>query len=318
MNTTYRICILGGTGFVGQHLTRRLTAQGHQVTVISRRRERHRELLVLPTVSVVDGDVHDPSVLTERLRNIDVVINLIGILNERGHRGHGFLRAHAELPRKIADACQRTGVRRLLHMSALNADENGPSHYLRSKGIGEKAVHAAHANDLRVTSFRPSVIFGKGDSFTLRFAALLRNIPWAFPLACPDAVFQPIYIDDVVTAFVNALSERRTYNHRYNLCGPKRYTLYDIVHYISVLTGERRHIVALNPWLSQLQATMMEFVPGKPFSKDNFDSMRVDSVCDAEPAPELQVTPRTMEEVVPGYIRPQSDPLSELRRHARR
>lgn len=316
---TQRICILGGTGFIGRHLTRRLAALGHRVTILTRHPERHRALLLVPSVQLLQGDVNDPDFLDKQFDQVDTVINLIGILNARDRNGDEFYRVHAQLPAIIAAACQRSSVGRLLHMSALNADpDHGPSHYLRSKGTGEAAVHQAHSEHLRVTSFRPSVVFGADDRFTMLFAELLRAIPAFFPLACSDARFQPIHVDDVVTAFVNTLTDRRSYGQRYALCGPTRYSLYEIVHLIAELTETKRHIIRLTARQSRWQAALLEFVPGKPFSRDNFDSMAVDSICDGPLAAELGIVPRSLEEIAPAYLRPWVDALSEMRRHAGR
>ena len=155
-----RVAVLGGTGFIGRSLCERLVADGHEVRILTRRRERHRDLLVLPSAQVVDADVHNPVVLKREFQGLDAVVNLVGILNESGRAGKGFEFAHVELPAKVVQACRQTGVPRLLHMSALHAAPDAPSNYLRSKGRGEKIVHEAHSNKLQVTSFRPSVIFG--------------------------------------------------------------------------------------------------------------------------------------------------------------
>ena len=168
------ICLTGGTGFVGQHLVHKLTQQGNKVRVLTRRRERHRGLIVNPAVTLIETDIHDAEQLRLQFRDVDVVINLVGILNESDCKGAGFRRAHVELPEKIVAAALDSGVSRLLHMSALNADAGEQhSHYLKSKGEGENLVHAAADRGLVVTSFRPSVIFGAGDSFFNRFATLL-------------------------------------------------------------------------------------------------------------------------------------------------
>ncbi|MDH3673809.1 MAG: complex I NDUFA9 subunit family protein, partial [Gammaproteobacteria bacterium] len=307
------IFMLGGTGFVGRSLAARLAEDGHQITVISRRRERHRELLVLPTLNIVNGDVHDSQVLLDQFKGVDVVINLVGILNERGRDGKGFHRVHVELPEKIAKACVAKGVSRLLHMSALNADTNGPSHYLRTKGMGEDLVHGASNSRFQVTSFRPSVIFGRDDSFTNRFADLLRRIPWMFPLACPNARFQPIYVDDVAEAFVRSLQDTQTFGQRYNLCGPETYSLVEIVTYIASLIGVKRHIIKLSPWQSKLQANVLERVPGKPFSIDNFQSLQIDSVCPNGFPKAFGLAPRSLEEIAPGYLGSGADTLSRFR-----
>ncbi|TAM47166.1 MAG: complex I NDUFA9 subunit family protein [Gammaproteobacteria bacterium] len=298
-----RICILGGSGFVGRALSARLVADGHEVLVPTRHYDKHRDLLVLPTLSLLQGNIHDPEFLARCCEGQDAVINLVGILNERGRNGRGFARVHVEFPEKLMAACRRTGVRRLLHMSALNASLSAPSHYLRTKAMGEDTAHRAAADGIHVTSFRPAVIFGSRDSFVNRFAGLLRLAPGVFPLACPDTKFQPVYVEDVVSAYVHALHDSKTHGQRYDLCGPKVYTLSQIVGYIAETMGKRVHIVGLNRALSHLQAAFMEFAPGKPFSLDNFRSLQIDSVCSGKAFSEVfGITPTPMEQVVPRYI----------------
>lgn len=297
------LCILGGTGFVGHQVVSQLASGGRRIKVLTRHRERHRDLLVVPAVDVVEADVHDSAVLREHFRDCDAVIHLVGILNEKGRDGRGFRAAHVELPRKIVQACRETGVRRILHMSALHADAaKGPSHYLRTKGEGEDLVHAAAAEGLLVTSFRPSVIFGPKDNFINRFAGLLRFAPFFFPLACPDARFAPVYVGDVARAFAVALEDPRSFGRRYDLCGPRVYTLKEIVELTARAFGLRRRIIGLNDTLSRLQARLLEFVPGKPFSMDNYLSLQVDSVCrDGNGLQQLGITPTALEAIVPRY-----------------
>ena len=297
-----RIAVLGGTGFVGRSLCERLVSDGHEVRILTRRAERHRDLLVLPTAQVIDADVHNPVVLKREFQGMDAVVNLVGILNEAGRNGKGFERVHAELPAKVVQACRQNGVARLLHMSALNASADAPSHYLRSKGHGEKIVHEAQSNSLHVTSFRPSVIFGPHDSFTNRFAALLRQVPFVFPLACANARLQPVYVVDVVRAFVFALDRHATFGQRYNLCGPQVYSLREILAYLAQTLGLKRRILPLNNMLSSLQATLLQFAPGKPFTPDNYRSLQVASVCDAAFPAIFGITPGRFDEIVPSYL----------------
>lgn len=302
----HKICLLGGTGFVGRRLSARLSEAGHDVLILTRHRERHRDLLVLPTATMVEGDVHDPAFLRGQFEGRDCVINLVGILNEKGRDGRGFARVHVELPEKIVQACGPAGVTRLLHMSALHASAAAPSHYLRTKAQGEDAMHRAASADFYVTSFRPSVIFGPGDSFLNRFAALLRLTPGVFPLACPDSRFQPVYVEDVVGAFVQALDSHKTFGGRYDLCGPKTYTLREIVAYVAKLLDKPVCLIGLNDALSHLQALFLEFVPGKPFSLDNYRSLQIDSVCDQGFPEVFGVTPVSLEEIAPDYLKPHS------------
>jgi len=297
-----RIAILGGTGFVGHSLCERLVMAGHEVRILTRHRERHRDLLVLPTAQVVEADVHNPAVLKREFQGQDVVVNLVGILNESGRDGKGFERAHAELAAKVVQACRQNGVARLLHMSALHASPDGPSHYLRSKGRGEQIVQAAESNTLHVTSFRPSVIFGPRDSFTNRFAGLLRQVPFVFPLACPNARLQPVFVEDVVQAFVLALDRQATFGQRYNLCGPQVYSLREIVTWLARQLGLKRRILPLNNSLSMLQAAVMQFAPGKPFTLDNYRSLQLANICEGSFPAIFGITPSRFADVVPTYI----------------
>jgi uncharacterized protein YbjT (DUF2867 family) len=297
-----RIAVLGGTGFVGHNLCARLAMAGHEVCILTRHAERHRDLLVLPTAQVVEADVHNPAVLRREFQGMDAVVNLVGILNESGRDGKGFERAHAELPAKVVQACRQSGVGRLLHMSALNASPEGPSHYLRSKGRGEQIVREAENEKLHVTCFRPSVIFGPGDSFTNRFASLLRQVPFVFPLACADARLQPVYVDDLAQVFEFSLDRHATFGKRYDLCGPQAYSLREIVAYLARQLGLKRRILPLNDTLSYLQAAVLQFAPGKPFTPDNFRSLQVASECANSFPAIFGITPSRFEDVVPRYL----------------
>ncbi|GAB4350373.1 MAG: complex I NDUFA9 subunit family protein [Gammaproteobacteria bacterium] len=296
-----RVAVTGGTGFVGRWLIDALTKRGYRVRVATRHPERVRHLQLFPNTTLVPMADFEPLSLERLVAGCDAAINLAGILNEAGRDGSGFRRVHVELPLNLAAACRNQGVTRLLHMSALNADaENGPSHYLRSKGEGEDKLHGM--GDLQVTSFRPSVIFGPGDSFFNRFAALLKLTPLFFPLACPNARFAPVYVADVAQAFVNSIDNERTFGRRYDLCGPAIYTLRELVEYTAQQIGLRRRIVPLNDTLSHLQAAVLEWVPGKPMSLDNYRSLQVDSVCKGAVAPELGISPTAIDAVVPRYL----------------
>lgn len=292
------ICLLGGTGFVGHHLSAALTQAGYSVLVPSRYRERHRSLLVLPGVTVVDANIHDEPTLTRLLKNCHAVINLVAILNENRHGD--FEKVHVELPRKILRACQANNISRLIHMSALNADATqGSSEYLRSKGKGEDLVHAAA--DMQVTSFRPSIIFGPDDHFFNRFATLLRTLP-LMPIACPDSQMAPIYVGDVVSAMVKSLEDKTTFGQRYELCGPEVFTLRDLVMYTARLIKSKRRLVPLGDGLSALQGRVLGMLPGKLFTYDNYLSLQTPAVC-RQPFPsQFGIQPVTVDSIVPLYI----------------
>ncbi len=306
-----RVCIVGGSGFVGHAVTSELAKSGYTVDILTRRRESHRDLLVMPSVSLTEGNVYDPEFLSSRFSLADTVINLAGILNERGRNGSGFERAHVELGRVVVNVCRHAGVKRLLHMSALNASQSAPSHYLRTKGEAEKLVLAAATDNFHVTVFRPSVIFGPDDSFINRFAGMIRllpgHIPVPFPLACAGSRFQPVYVQDVARAFVRSIKNPLTHNKSYALCGPQVYTLSQIICYIGAQLGRNVTVIPLGKVLSRMQAEIFEWLPPplnkfKPFSVDNYRSLQVDSVC-TEGFPEIfGIQPEAMENVVPCYL----------------
>ncbi|MFO1468021.1 MAG: complex I NDUFA9 subunit family protein [Steroidobacteraceae bacterium] len=295
------ICILGGTGFVGTRLVSRLIREGHRVTVLTRNRELHKHLLVLPGLTLLDCDVYDAGALSEHFRGQDVVINLVGILNERWFGGDGFRRAHTELTRGVLQACRSAGVGRLLQMSSLKADLDAPSHYLRSKAEAEKIIRE-QAGDVDWTIFKPSVIFGPGDSFLNRFAAMLALIPLVFPLARPQARFQPVFVDDVIAAMVRCLRGGACSRQTYELGGPHQYTLRQVVELVASLNHRRRWIMGLPDPLGRLQAFFMNFVPGRPFSSDNYKSLTVDSVCATQGFSMLGITPQAMPGVARTYL----------------
>ncbi|MHB1084423.1 MAG: complex I NDUFA9 subunit family protein [Thiobacillus sp.] len=327
-----RICILGGSGFVGTHLVSQLATRGFNVRVLSHRREMAKELILLPTVEVIEADVHDQQELIRHFRGMDAVINLVGILHEarvgradlpRARRGD-FQRVHIELPRKVIHACGESGVQRLLHMSALGANPNSRSSYQRSKGIAEALVREAgmhhiehenwylngpkliHGYGLNFTIFRPSVIFGRGDSFLSLFARLLKLFP-VLPLASATSRFAPVHVEDVARAFVDSLDNGATYGQTYDLCGPKAYTLQELVSYVGDVIGKKRSIIPLGQWMSYLQAWAMEFKPGKKLmTRDNYYAMSVDNICAGGWPDVFGFQPASLEAIAPEYLRADS------------
>ncbi len=298
-----KIAILGGTGFVGRSLCNRLSQEGYELKVLSRSREYNRDdLIVLPGLELVQTNIHDPEKLKLNLSDCDAVINLVGILNEKGNSGKGFKHAHVELAEKLISACSENGIQRLLQMSALNADTiNGKSHYLRTKGEAEDLLHSNNAG-INVTSFRPSIIFGENDSFFNRFASLLKMTPLFFPLACHATKFAPVYVLDVAEMMTRSLNDPKSYNKKFQLCGPQTYSLKDLVNYTAQALGLKRKIISLNDILSRIQATVFDFVPGKPFSTDNYLSAKKDSVCECNDLTRYNIQATAIESIVPQYL----------------
>jgi uncharacterized protein YbjT (DUF2867 family) len=319
------VLVVGGSGFIGRHLIAALARRVVKVTVPTRRRERAKHLILLPTVQVEEADVFAPGALARLAQGKDAVINLAGILHgrrgrrdERGPNDYGpdFARMHVELPQAIITACRGAGVRRLLHVSALGAAPDAPSEYLRSKGIGEKAVLAAE--DLNVTVFRPSVVFGPEDRFLNQFAALAGFSP-LLAVPCPQARFQPVYVGDVARAMSASLDEPEAYGKRYELCGPRVYTLKELVEYVCAVTRRRRIVVGLSERMSYFQARLLEWSPGPMMTRDNYRSMQLANVC-SECALPFGFAPEPLEGMAPTYLAPgvSKERYPQLRWKARR
>jgi uncharacterized protein YbjT (DUF2867 family) len=296
------VCIIGGSGFVGEAIADEACARGYRVRVLTRSGPRARRLLVLPTAEAMVADPNDEKALARALAGMDAVINLVGILHEGGRST--FQSAHVELPRKIGRASRSAGVRHLLHMSALGASTSAPSRYLRSKAEGEASAREAEAI-LPATIFRPSVIFGERDRFLNLFATLLKAFP-VIPLGAARARFQPIWVEDVARCFVGAIGDPRTFGHAYELCGPRAYTLEELVRFVGEAIGRRRRIVRLPSALATLQAFMFEHLPGKLLTRDNLRSMSVDNVCGGDFPAVFGFAPSSLEAVVPQYLAPTS------------
>jgi uncharacterized protein YbjT (DUF2867 family) len=293
-----RVLVAGGSGFVGRHVVAKLSAQGHEVIVLTRRRERARDLLLLPTVRVIGADPYDPAVLARWMRHATAAINLVGTLHARGR--DTFERVHVEFPRMLAAACRNAGVRRILHVSALGASAEAASAYLRSKAAGEAALAES---GLASTIFRPSVIFGRGDTFLNLFAKLAQMFP-LIPLAGAHARFQPVFVGDVAACMARAVVDDNTAGQRYALCGPKVYTLAELVRYVAEVSGHPRPIAALGPAAANLQARVMEWLPGPLLTRDNLASMQHDSVCDGPFPREFGIAPAALEAIAPEYLAP--------------
>lgn len=322
-----KICVLGGSGFVGTVLVSELAARGKIVKVLTRRREHAKGLILLPTVEVVEVDVHDARVLAREFRGFDAVINLVGILHEsrkgrvdkpQARRGD-FHENHVELPRKALAACHEAGIARFLHMSALGADPTSRSAYQRSKGVGEALVREAGwqpvadpgtlggakltaRRGMHTTLFRPSVIFGPADSFLNLFARLLKALP-VLPLACPDARFQPVYVGDVAKAFADCLDDPASFGQTYDLCGPREYTLLELVQFLQKTLGRGGRVLPLSDRLSYLNAWLLEFKPGaRLMTRDNYYAMQTPNVCDgSHPAPPGW-QPQALEALAPAWL----------------
>jgi NADH dehydrogenase len=315
MTKPLNIAVLGGTGFVGRALVERLVADGHAVTVVSRNSARHLDRSLPPNASIRDCNEYNPAKLAHAIRGNDAVINLVGILNDPGigDSDRGFIRTHVELTRSVITACNTSNVPRLLQMSALNAGR-GRSHYLRTRGEAEALVKAS---TLDWTILQPSVLFGPGDGLFCRFATLLKIAP-VLPLARASTKFAPVYIGDVVEAFRRVLGETGSVQQTYELYGPDVVTLAQIVRMTARQMGLRRIVVPLPDTLGRLQAFAMDFVPGKPFSSDNYRSLLTDSVGGIDGLHRLGIAPTAMSAILPDILGHGEDRQARLDRYRAR
>lgn len=292
-----RVTLLGGSGFVGSQLTYRLAEEFDEVVVLTRRAQRVRTLRTMSNVQAVEVNVHDADALTAALAGSTVVINLVGILNEGSNKDESsFDSAHSALTEKVLAACAANGVSRYLHMSALHADATeGSSEYLRTKGRAEQQVR--DSSGVQWTIFQPSIIFGVHDAFFNRFATLLRSLP-IFPLAVPDAKMAPVFVGDVCDVMIGSINDAGAIGQAIELCGPQDYTLRELVQYTADVADVSSKIIGLPDWAAKLQARVMEFVPGKPFTRDNYLSLQTASVC----ADGCTRQSTSLDAVVPRYI----------------
>jgi len=273
-STMTSVLVLGGSGFVGRHVCEALNRVGVNLTVPTRRLPA-RSVQMLPRVSVVQANVHDPLQLAALVRGHDAVVNLVAILH--GNRT-AFEQVHVVLARSLAQSCIDEGVKRLVHVSALGADLHGPSLYQRSKAQGEAALQTGVVHGLQLTVLRPSVIFGQDDAFMNLFAKLQAFAPLV-PLAGAATRFQPVWVQDVARAIVQSLQQRHSIGRVYELVGPKVFTLQQLVEHAGAWSGHPRWVFGLPHPVAYVQALLMEWLPGPPLmSRDNLASMQSDNV----------------------------------------
>jgi len=297
------VALVGGSGFIGSVLANRLVAGGARVRILTRDRQHARHLWLLPDTEVIALAPADPDAYVAALAGCDAVVNLVGILNERGDDGRGFHRAHVEFAQELVKLAKAADVARLVHLSALNADASASSHYLRSKGEAERFLAAEHGRRLSVTVIRPATVFGPHDSFLNRFARLLALAAGVLPLACAATRVQPVFVGDVAAACVAALMTRDDDYRRFDLGGPQVLTLAELMRYVAEVCGRRCHILELGPIGSQFMANVLEYVPGKPLSRDNVRALAHDVIVSGSNGLDsLGIVATPLAAVVPQYL----------------
>ena len=297
-----KVLILGGTGFVGRHVCEKLARQNIRATVVTRRQASASHVQMLPMVDLLEAPKLDGGTLAPLLAGHDAVVNLVAIL-------HGdetaFEKVHVGLPTELVRACQTSGVRRIVHISALGARADSASMYQRSKARGEAVLHES---GLDVTLLRPSVMFGTEDKFLNTFASLQQFFP-VIPLASSQARFQPVWVEDVAGAVLRCLDDRSTIGKTFEACGPEIFTLRQLVEmagrYAGINHGRGRPVIGLPDFLGRLQARLMELAPGEPMmSRDNLAAMETDNIASGTlPGLDaLGISPSTLGAIAPSYL----------------
>jgi len=300
-----RICMIGGSGFVGRALVRLATDQGYAVTVACRHPERARDLLV-EGIRLVRADVTDGRGLDEAVMDAGVVINLVGLLFERGRQN--FEAAHVHGTEHILAACTRAKIRQYLHMSALGAGQIPASDYARTKGEAEGHVRQSGLN---WAIYRPSVIYGSGDSFFNRFRAMSRILP-VLPVVGGGTKFQPVWVNDVARAFIMAVNNRHASEKIFELGGPKTYTLMQLLTMLMDALGRRRVLAPLPFPLASVIATLCRPLPNPPLTRDQLLLLRHDNIIDGEAFPSMFGSPAALEDILPVLVA--SDQPTRLQR----
>jgi uncharacterized protein YbjT (DUF2867 family) len=300
--STHRTAILGGSGFIGRYVVKRLAAQGVVVAVGCRHAEEAKFLRPMGDVgqiATLNVAIGEEEVLRAFLAGNDWLVNCVGILAERG--AQSFARIHHEGPARLARLAREAGAERFVHLSAIGADPRSPSRYAKSKGEGEQAVRDAFPT---VTILRPSVVFGPEDQFFNRLAQMAMLSP-ALPLiGGGETAFQPVYVGDVAEAVVRALADPATAGRTYELGGPKVYTLRELTELTLEETRRKRLLFDLPFGLAALQARLLSILPNPPLTPDQVEMLKHDNVVapGALDLSALGITPTAVEAVLPTYL----------------
>jgi len=299
------VTVFGGSGFVGRHVIRALAKRHYRIRVAVRRPELAGHLQPLGRVGQihpVQANLRHPGSVAAAVRDADIVVNLVGILFERGRQRFDAVQASGAAA--VAQAAAQHGAR-LVHMSALGADENASSAYARSKAAGEKAVLAAAPE---ATIFRPSIIFGPEDDFFNKFASLARFMP-ALPLVGGGTTrFQPVFAGDVAAAFAAAAAGETRPGTIYELGGDEVLTFRELLEYVLATIQRRRLLLPIPFGLARMQAMFLQFMPKPLLTPDQVELLRRDTIVSKSAADEgrtlhgLGIDPTSMQAIVPSYL----------------
>jgi NADH dehydrogenase len=299
------ITIFGGSGFLGRHVVRALCKQGYRIRVAVRRPELAGHLQPLGRVGqvhAVQANVRHPASVEAAVKGAHIVVNLVGILFERGRQR--FAAIHGEGAGVVARAAAAQGVR-MIHVSAIGADRDSPALYARTKAEGEEAVRAAVPEAI---IFRPSIVFGPEDDFFNRFAAIARLSPFLPLIGGGETRFQPVFVGDVAEAIAKAVSGEARAGTIYELGGPDVRTFKELMEFVLATIERRRLLVPIPFGLARLQAFFLQFLPKPLLTPDQVEMLRRDNVVSPEAKREgrtlagLGIDPRSIAAIVPSYL----------------
>ena len=299
---THQIAVLGGSGFIGRYIVKRLVERGDVVAVGGRHAGDATFLRLkgeVGQVGLVNLAIDDEALLPAFLAGKDALINCVGILKERGRQT--FERLHHAAPARLARLAREAGVERLIHISAIGADPRSTSAYARSKAAGEQAVRDAFPT---ATILRPSVVFGPEDQFFNHFAAMARISPFVPLIGGGETRFQPVYVGDVADAAVHALDDPAAAGRTYELGGPKIYTFRALLELVLAEIKRKRRFIDLPFGLAALQARLMAVLPDPPLTVDQVEMLKRDNVVSsgALGLEALGITPTAVEAILPTYL----------------
>jgi uncharacterized protein YbjT (DUF2867 family) len=297
----HRVAILGGAGFIGRYVVKRLAERGDVLTVGGRTAASARFLKLkgdVGQVGLVNLAIDDQSALPAFVANNDTVVNLVGILHQSG--AQRFDMVHHVGPARLARLAREAGVQRFVHLSAIGADARSSSAYARTKAAGEEAVRDAFPT---ATILRPSIVFGPEDQFFNRFAALATISP-VLPLVGGETRFQPVYVGDVADAVVRVIDDPTTAGRTYELGGPKIYTFRALIELLLAQIRRKRLLLDIPFGLATLQARLMSILPNPPLTPDQVEMLKRDNIVSsgALTLAALGITPTSVEAILPSYV----------------
>lgn len=299
------ITIFGGSGFVGSHVVKHLAPSGALINVVSRRPGRADYLKTagqVGQISLIYTDITNEELTRSLIASSDVVINLVGLLFEKGSQR--FSAVHAQAAEHIAKCCTEYNVSRLIHMSALGVDDNGHSLYARTKFNGEKAVLKAFP---AATIMRPSIIFGPEDNFFNQFAQMASFLPFLPAIGGGTTKFQPVYVGDVATAVAEILKRPETQGQIIEMGGPKVYSFHELLSYMLSLTKQQAWLVPVPMPIASFIGALAELLPTPPLTRDQVKLLRHDNIlCNNKEGvwhlKDLDIHPASIEAILPSYM----------------